>query len=264
MKKQYFRALICTLLISIYVMTLFLVPKGYSIINEIDSEIGESPVIDGYIDLASSEWDKATSEDIFLVDFPITLMVLQNEENLYISVQFNLEVEYHSINEFIGLVISNSSSTDEEEFIDAKIIQFTNISSNEYIYSDYYIDNGDFLNDSIQDGNGAASLENGISTYEFSIPIKGSLTNEQDATLYFGNTYAFNITYGETSNYRTGIKKSSIILINIKPTKNSKTLSMELALLIIIIVIFSFLGILYSYYIIQVFRLKEKIKRIKR
>ncbi|MFX1366604.1 MAG: hypothetical protein ACFFCE_00095 [Promethearchaeota archaeon] len=264
MKKQNFRALICTFVISVCVISLFLISKGYSTINEIDSEIGESPKIDGYIDLTSSEWSKATSEDLSLEDFPINLKVLQNEENLYISVQFDLEVEYHSIDEFIALIISNSSSTNEDEFIDAKIIQFTNISSNEYIYSDYYIDNGNFLNDTIQDGDGAASLEDGTSTYEFSIPIRGLLTNEQDAELDFDNTYAFNITYGETSNYQTGVKKSSIILINIKPIQNSKILSMDLALLIIIIVIFSFLGILYCYYIIQVFRLKEKIKRIKR
>lgn len=233
-------------------------------IEEIDSAFGESPIIDGNIDISSSEWDKATIENIKLEGLPITLRVLNNEKNLYVSVQFSLEVAAHSEDEFVGLIISNSSSTNEEEFIDAKIVQFSNITSNDYIYSDYYIDNGNFLNDTFQDGDGAASLKGGISTYEFSIPIKGSLTNEQDAELDFDSTHAFNITYGETSNYQTGVKKKSTILINIKPIETTEVPPVELALLITIIIIFSIIGILYSYYIYEVFKLKGKIKRLKR
>ncbi len=252
------------MIINISVISFFLISKGYSTIAEIDSEIGESPIIDGYIDISSSEWKKATREDILLGDLPITLRVLQNDENLYISVQFDLLVKYHSLSEFVGLIISNSSSEEKEEFIDAKIIQFSNISRNEFIYSDYHIDNGNFLNDTNLDGDGAAKLEDITSTYEFSIPIKSSMANEQDVALDFGNTYAFNITYGEISIYQTGVKKSTIILINIKSTTTSVIPFTDLTVLIIIIVIFSILGILYFYYIYKIFKLKGKIKRIKR
>jgi len=264
LKKINFRVLICILIINISIISFFLVSKGYSTIDEIDSEIGESPVIDGYIDLSSKEWNKATREDILLGDLPIILRVLQNDKNLYISVQFDLLVEYHSLSEFVGLIISNSSSEVKEEFIDAKIIQFSNISNNEFIYSDYYIDNGNFLNDTNLDGDGAAKLEKVTSTYEFSIPIKASTANEQDAALDFGNTYAFNITYGETPSYQTGVKKSTIIIINIKSPTTSVIPFTDLTVLIICIVIFSILGVLYCYYIYKIFRLKGNIKRIKR
>jgi len=264
LKKTNFKVLIYILVINILIIPFFLVSKGYSTVEEIDSKIGESPVIDGSIDHSSREWNKAAREEKLLGDLSIILRVLQNDENLYVSIQFDLEVEYHSLSEFIGLIISNSSSEDKEEFIDAKIIQFSNISKNEFIYSDYYIDNGDFLNDTNVDGDGAAKLDEKISTYEFSIPIKASTTNEQDAALDFGNTYAFNITYGETPIYKSGVKKSTIILINIKSTTTSVIPFTNLTVLIICIVIFSILGILYCYYFYKIFRLKGNIKRIKR
>ena len=264
MKKINFRVLICILIVNISIISFFLVSKGYGSIDEIDSEIGESPVIDGYIDLSSKEWNKATREDIFLGDLDIILRVLQNDENLYVSVQFDLVVEYNSLSEYIALIISNSSSEVKEEFIDAKIVQFSNISKNEFIYSDYYIDNGNFLNDTNLDGDGAAKLEKITSTYEFSIPIKGSTTNEQDAALDFGNTYAFNVTYGETPIYQTGVKKSTTIFINIKSPTTSEIQFTDLTVLIICIVIFSILGGLYCFYIYKIFRLKGNIKRIKR
>ncbi|NVM34206.1 MAG: hypothetical protein HWN81_01340 [Candidatus Lokiarchaeota archaeon] len=264
MKKINFRVLICIFIINVFVISFFLVSNGYSTIDEIDSKIGESPVIDGYIDLLDREWNKAAREDIFLEDLPIILRVLQNDENLYISVQFDLSVEYHSLSEYIGLIISNSSSENKEEFIDAKIIQFSNISRNEFVYSDYYIDNGNFLNDTNVDGEGAAKLDEITSTYEFSIPIKTSNISEQDAALDFGNTYAFNITYGETPIYQTGVKKSTTILINIKSTTTSVTPFTDITILIICIVIFSLLGVLYCYFIYKIFRLKRNIKKIKR
>jgi len=264
LKKIKFSVLICILIVNISIISFFLISKGYSTIDEISSEIGESPVIDGYIDLPSNEWKKATREEILLGDLPITLRVLQNDENLYISVQFDLLVKYHSLNEFVGLIISNSSSEVKEEFIDAKIIQFSNISKNEFTFFDYYIDNGNFLNDTNLNGEGAAKLEEDTSTYEFSLPIKALIVNEQDAALDFGNTYAFNITYGETPIYQNGVKKSTIILINIKSSTTSEIPFSELTVQIICIVIFSTLGALYCYYIYKIFRLKATIKRIKR
>ena len=85
MKKINFRVLICILIVNISIISFFLVSKGYGSIDEIDSEIGESPVIDGYIDLSSKEWNKATREDIFLGDLDIILRVLQNDESCHNS-----------------------------------------------------------------------------------------------------------------------------------------------------------------------------------
>lgn len=238
--------------------------KGYGATEEIDSKFGDSPVIDGYIDHFSGEWNKATKEEFLLEDLPIKFWVMQNEINLYISVQYELEQGYHNTTEFIGLLVSNSSSEDKEDFIDARIIQFSNISVDEYDYFDYYINNSIFSIDAEINGYGAANLDGITSTYEFSIPIKNTPGNTEDVVLDYGNTYAFNITYGDVPIYPNGVKKSTIILINLKSLPSSLQPLTYIILLTLSIVIFSILGILYGFYIYKIFRLKANIKRIKR
>ena len=64
---------------------------------------------------------------------------MQDDSNLYISVQFELVIGVHENTEFFGLIISNSSSIEQEEFLDAKIIQFSNKTTNDFDYLDYHI-----------------------------------------------------------------------------------------------------------------------------
>ncbi len=264
MKKLSFRVIICILIVNLTIIPFLFVLKGYGTTEEIDSKFGDSPEIDGYIDLFSGEWNKATKVELFLDDLPIKFWVMQNEENLYISVQFDLVLEYHNATEFIGLIISNSSSEDKEEFIDAKILQFSNISVNIFNYFDYYINNSIFSIDTEKNGDGAANLDGTTSTYEFSIPIKNTFENEEDVVLDYGNTYAFNITYGDVPIYPNGIKKSTIVLINLGSLPSSLPTLTNIILFAFCIVIFSILGILYVFYIYKIFRLKANIKRVKR
>ncbi len=238
--------------------------KGYGTTEEIYSKFGDSPVIDGYIDLFSGEWNKATKEEFSLEDLLIKFWVMQDDINLYISIQFDLEQGYHNITEFIGLIVSNSSSEDKEDFIDAKIIQFSNISVDEFNYFDYYINNSIFSIDAVINGAGAANLDGTTSTYEFSIPIKNTLGNVEDAVLDYGNTYAFNITYGDVPLYPNGVKKSTIILINLSSLPSSLPSLTNIILFAFCIVVFSILGILYGFYIYKIFRLKANINRVKR
>jgi len=238
--------------------------QGYSASDEIDSKFGESPIIDGYIDISAKEWNKAAKLSINLGDFPIELWVMQNNINLYLSVQFELEFEYHNVTEFIGIIVSNSSSENEEDFIDAKIIQFSNITEDQFNYLDYYINNSIYSNDTYVDGDGAAKLEGIISTYEFSIPIKNINIIEEDVFLDYGKAFAFNITYGETPVYPNGIKKSTTVLINIKTPSTTETPIWSLVFFVLSIIIFSILGTLYGFYIYKIFKLKEKIERIRR
>ncbi|MCK4370575.1 MAG: hypothetical protein KAV01_02970 [Candidatus Lokiarchaeota archaeon] len=264
MKKTTFRIVISILIINIIVISLFFVSKGYCETEEIDSGFGDAPVINGFIDLSSQEWNKATKVPIDLGDLPISLWVMQDDSNLYIAVQFELVIAVHKDTEFFGLIISNSSSIEPEEFLDAKIIQFSNKSTNDFDYLDYNINNSVFLNDTDYNGNGAATIEGKDSTYEFSIPIKDGVGGEEDVLLDFGNSYAFNLTYGDMPIYPSGIKKSSIILINIKSYTASESPLGNIAPLVLCIVVFSILGILYGYYIYKIFRLKDNIERIKR
>lgn len=264
MKKTTFRIVISILIINITVISLFFVSKGYCETEEIDSGFGETPEIDGFIDLSSQEWNKATKVPIDLGGLPISLWVMQDDSNLYISVQFELEIGEYEHTEFLGLIISNSSSIEQEAFLDAKIIQFSNISTNNFDYLDYHINNSVFLNDTDYNGKGAATIEGKDSTYEFSIPIKEGVGDEEDVHLDFGNSYAFNITYGYIPIYPSGIKKSTIIVINIKSYTASGPPLGNITPLVLCIVVFSILGILYGYYIYKIFRLKDNIERIKR
>ncbi|MFW9896781.1 MAG: hypothetical protein ACFFD7_13330, partial [Candidatus Thorarchaeota archaeon] len=91
--------------------------------EEIDAEFGQAPIIDGNIDDSANEWKNAYKTQINLTDLPIDLWVMQDDKDLFISVQVDLET--HNSTEFVGLLISNSSSENREDFIDAKIVQFS-------------------------------------------------------------------------------------------------------------------------------------------
>lgn len=265
MKRENFRVLTCIIIINITIVSLFLLANGYCATEEINSKYGKSPVIDGYIDLSAKEWNKAAfNDEVSLGGIPLDLWVMHDEKNLYIAIQFDLILGHHSINEFIGLIISNSSSEDKEEFIDAKIIQFTNISANEYNYFDYNVSDSVFLIDTEKNGDGAAKLEGIISTYEFSLPIKGDDANEDDAALDYGNGYAFNITYGETPAYPSGIEKSALVLINIKSLIAPIPSIINVVFSVLSIIVFSVLGILLGFYIYRIFKLKENIEKYRR
>ena len=153
--------------------------------EEIESKFGDAPFIDGTIDDSTNEWKKAAKiQHIKLVDLPIKLWVMQTNLELFISIQIDLLREAHDSSEFVGLLISNSSSESKKDFIDAKIIQFSNISADEFNYFDYHINNSVFLNDTVYNGDGAGSLDGTTSIYEFSIPLNKS-GNKEDAILNY-------------------------------------------------------------------------------
>ncbi len=233
--------------------------------EKIDPNFGKAPTIDGQIDSFANEWDEAYKIQTNLTGLPINLWVMQSSSKLYISVQFDLNVGYHSPTEFVGILISNSSSEDREDFIDAKIIQFSNITEDEFDYFDFFIDNSVFISDSASDGNGAAKLEGETSTYEFSIPINNPQGGiDEDVYLEYGEPFAFNITYGDTPSYPQGIMKNSIFLINIKHPPRIEIPLLKLTIFISAIVIFSLAVILYGFYIYRIIKLKEIMERYRR
>jgi hypothetical protein len=203
------------------------------------------------------------------------LWVIQNSSNLYISIQY--ELEEHNSSEFIGILISNevesvSDDLDDSDFLDAKIVQFKNISLSKYEYLDLYINNTKYYNDTITSGSGATKIIDKSAIYEFSIPIANINASEgiEDVFLEVGKTYGFKLVYGTTAtnstdSYSTGIKLSTIIFINIKyEPPGDPEIDWDLVLLILTIVIFSIIGALYIFYIYEMVGLKKKVRRVKR
>lgn len=247
-----------------FISVLFTIPC-HGALEEIDPNFGKAPTIDGQIDSFANEWDEAYKIQTNLTDLPINLWVMQSSSKLYIAVQIELSEVVNRTSEFVGILISNSSSEDIKDFIDAKIIQFSNITEDEFDYFDYFINNSVFIPDSASNGNGAAKLEGETSTYEFSIPInnpQGSI--DEDVYLEYGELFAFNITYGLTPSYPQGIMKSSIFLININYPPRSELPLLKLTIFVFTIVIFSLAVVLYGFYIYRIIKLKEIMERYRR
>lgn len=252
------------MLLNIFLVSFLLIPNSFSASEEIDSKYGESPTIDGYIDSSTQEWNSANKIQVLLNDLPIKLWIMNNDDYLYISVQLDLLLSAHNSSEFVGVILSNSTSENLEDFMDAKIIQFFNISEGSFQYFDFHINDSIFINDTLNSGYGAAKLEGFTSTYEFSIPINEINDSNEDAILEHGKTSAFMITYGVSPYYPSGIRKSITVIINIEPKSNKTPQFINTVLFFLVITIFSILGAFYSFYIYKIFRLKDKIDRIKR
>ncbi|MFX0080161.1 MAG: hypothetical protein ACFE94_00245 [Candidatus Hodarchaeota archaeon] len=264
MRKIAFFVLLWILLVNISIVSSFYIISSYGAAVEINPEFGQAPIIDGNIDDSIGEWNKSFKTQINLTDLPIDLWVMQTNQELFISLQLDLFSGYHNDTEFIGILVSNSSSESLEDFIDAKFVQFTNISANDFIYLDYYINNSLFLNDTRYDGDGAAKLKGDISIYEFSFPIGQNNTNgESEDSILDYESYAFNITYGENPAYPQGIIKSEIIIINIKEPIEEELILIDLILIILSIIAFSVIGIFFGYYIYKIIKLKEKVERLR-
>jgi hypothetical protein len=261
------------ILFQILITGLFIVINSKADPISIQAQYGNPPKIDGIIDAADNEWDNAVKERLYLYrnlsdpknGLPIDLWILQTEHNLFISIQF--ELEEHNSHEFSGVLISDSDSTNQENFIDAKIVQFNNISSGEYLYTDFYITNDIFYIDSIQDGNGAAKLNLNKVIYELSLPIKKNETNTEDSYLNFGRSSqkAFKIVFGTSEIAYNGFLVQNDVFIELQFPPFIPSLSItEILLLTFNIIIFGGIGGFYIYYVYKLTQLKKKINRIKR
>lgn len=266
MKRIGLKIIVLALVVNITIGSFLPVIISYGATIDIDPNFGEAPIIDGIIDDSFNEWREAKKLKMNLTDLPVKFWVLQTNLDLYISVQVELEVGYHNTTEFVGILVSKNSSEAREDFIDAKIIQFNNITSESFNYSDYYINESVFINDTVLNGDGAAGYEGITTTYEFSIPLNQSesIGEEEDSLLSYDSTYAFNVSFGGIPLYPQGIIKSTTVLINIKPPQTHQILPLDLTLGILSIIAFSVAGILLVFYVYRILKLKEKIERLRR
>ena len=236
--------------------------------------IGKTPTIDGKIDTNTNEWDDALKISITLYQnlsdpkngLPINFWMIQDEKNLYIAIQ--IEFEDHSSsefsNEFVGILISNYNPRDPPEFKDAKILQFSNISSGEFSYGDYYINDSIYHIDNQKNGTGAAALTGDTSVYEFSLPVAVFDPSYQDVYLQHLFNYAFGVVYGKSPSYPEGIILSNYELVQIQfPHYEKPFTGWELVLFILNIIIFGVIGILFGFYVYRITKLKDKIRRLR-
>ncbi|MHA2048422.1 MAG: hypothetical protein ACW986_02295 [Promethearchaeota archaeon] len=265
MKKIWIKIFIVFLLVNISVVSSYAIIFGNGATAEISANFGEAPEIDGIIDDSTNEWRDASKIQTNLTDLPVKLWVMQTNHDLFISVQFDLLQGYHSFNEFIAIIVSTNSSENQEDFIDAKFVQFLNISENKFNYLDYFVNNSMFINDTAYNGLGAGRVAGISSVYEFSIPLNQNITqgNEGDVFLEYGKDYAFNISYGENPVYPQGIKKSDIFLISINTPIINEILPLDIVLNSLSIIVFSMTGVFCGYYIYKISKLKSKIERLR-
>ena len=272
MKKNTIRLLTLIILTQIFLSSIFSITNGYGDPIEIEVGFGAAPVIDGVIDGTTSEWAQAKKQNINLypnITVPengleIDLWVIQEGSNLYILIRFDLEdhgsSEYD--NEFIGVLIADEGSN--ADFTDAKIVQYSNISENNFQYLDYHINDTVYEEDFISNGVGAANLEDNQITYEFSMPVKDTEVSAQDVYLNYIRNYDFKIVFGKTALYPDGIMISNIVSIYLefKPGGPDTPID-ELIMLISTIVIFSTISALFIFYIYRITQLKKEIRRIR-
>jgi len=263
---------------SLTLSSYLLIINGSGADLEIKPLYGRAPVIDGEIDSSINEWDKAHSVHERLNLYPnesnpknpllVDLWVMQNGSNLYISIQFDF---MHNDFEFVGLLISTNQSENPEDFKDAKIVRFSNISTNEYTYKDYYLNNSIYEEDTNSNGNGAGRIEGIRVIYEFVLPVEYNESDPEDAFLEYGTDeksgHIFKIIMGDSTNppsYPEDIRISNNVLIKItyNPLPSDLT-QQELLILIFSIIIFGTSGILYVFYIYRIVKLKERIERIR-
>jgi hypothetical protein len=239
----------------------------------IDPVFGDAPIIDGTIDLSQDEWEQAQFERIYLKTdvnesggLPIDLKCIQDEENLYLLIQFELELEEVKNQEFLAILVSNSTDENFDNFKDAKMV---NISNNQYSYNDLYLNDSIYLNDDVYHGNGAGRIieEEGkaIFTFEFMFPLFSESTSEnsEDIRLLYNSEHVFNITHGNNPVLPDGIKRGATIQINILEKQQKEGgLDLNIIALIFTIIVFTFIGLFYTYYIYQIILLRKKMERI--
>jgi hypothetical protein len=145
--------------------------------DEITAPVGKIPIIDGTQD---SAW---SSSNVTQSGTPaLTMKVMINSSYLFVLIE--VRSENHNDNEYVKILLSNSTSNLEEDFVDAKLIQNRNFSSSEnrtfFIKDQVYNETlGGYIDDSEINFEGAANVSASGGThsfYEFKLPNKNAIT----------------------------------------------------------------------------------------
>ena len=268
MKRPTNKILILAMIIFITFSSITLIQNARCLTPLIPT-IGSTPVIDGVIDLQNDEWGSASKYDFNLYQnlskpengLPIDLWIMQDQTSFFISIQFELDQHGSSIyeEEFVGILISEDELGD---YSDARLIQFSNISTGEFQYLDYYINNSEYFLDDVSNGEGAAALDGNKIAYEFGTPIEFNDESAQDVWLQKKFTYNISIVFGKSASYPEGILIENNTLIEIQFPKYTPP-ELPIDKLIINSIIFGIVGAVFIYYVISIRKIKDKVKRLR-
>lgn len=269
MKRPTYKILILTMIILITFSSITLIQNARCSTTLIPT-IGSTPTIDGVIDLQNDEWGSASKYDFKLYQnlsspengLPIDLWIMQDQTSFYISIQFELDQHGSSENdeEFVGILISEDELGD---YSDARLIQFSNMSTGEFQYLDYYINDSMFILDDDSNGEGAAALDGNKIAYEFGTPIETTDESGQDVWFQRKFTYNISIVFGKSASYPEGILIENNTLIEIQYPRYPGPPPPDPKILINSI-IFGSVGIFFIYYINSIRKIKDKVKRLRR
>lgn len=269
--KKHISKIIPILLVNILIFSSVVISGSRATSIEITPEYGDPPTIDGSVEEATDEWENAKLYNSSLKKtasergLPIEVKCIQDDYNLYLLIQFQIDQSSVKSENFLAILISNSTSGESEDFMDAKII---NVSDGQSSYDDFYLNDSVYVNDTVHgygQGN-TSSIENfKLFTFEFSLPlqISESQVENEDIPLLFGSSYLFNISHGNIPNLPEGIIRSTNITINILEEKSEPPLfNIDIVELTFTIIIFSIIGVFYIFYIYQILLLRKKMERI--
>ncbi len=232
------------------------------------------PIIDGNFSSKENEWMNANSTEGVIDDLPIEIWVCHNKSNSSLYIAISIELEIHPSNEFLGIILCNSSDENETEFLDAKIVQNYNLDSlslHNTSFFDFNIVSGtNYILDTNINGNGSCKLDEKKTKYEFEIKFNENNTDKQDVLLNVSQTYAIKFIYGDNPNYNSSssiLKESATLKITIGLFEESEELPLdllELTINVFTIIFFISAGIIYSYFGFYIFKTKSKHKRRSR
>jgi hypothetical protein len=166
---------------------------------EITAPVGWVPKLDGIKDAA---WSKANyTEQPTSGGFPRTgLYAMINSSYLYILVEIKVGGD-HNNDEYVKLLLSNSTASTTESFYDAKLIQAHNLSiadKRTFTIQDQHLEEGEWVNDTQTNFSGFVNISGvGYSYYEFKLPFSSlNADKENDTHILVSSTYAIKIQYG--------------------------------------------------------------------
>ena len=274
MKKTFGHVLVYVLIINFIFGSTLLLTNVQATFSEIDPTYGTAPKIDGVFNESVNEWGEAFKVNIALYNnlsqiapgLPIEVWMMQSGSSLYVCLRFDLEPSSRSPTEFMGLLISDRIIEGEVNFsqniyLDAKIIQFSNISNGDFNYKDYSINGTTYTEDSISNGEGAATLNGFTTVYEFMLPV--NQTNK-DVFLDYGEKYGFKIVYGVGPNYPDDIEKLNVVIVQINYPENPAPPGIwDIVRFVLSIIIFSGISAYLGLYTVKIVLLRKKVERYK-
>ena len=223
------------------------------------------PIIDGNYSSIVSEWDNKNSTKGSLDDLNIEIWIGYNETNSSLYFAISLDLENHQSKEFLGILIYNSSNSNESDFVDGKIIQNYNLgtASHQSNFVDLNFINETYSNiDSVKNGNGSCKLDGKKTKYEFEIEFNENNTDNEDAVLNISQIYAVKFIYGQNDDYSIPFsKESETLLVQIGLGEDSEITPedfTEVVLNILTIVFFICVGSLYGYIGYYIYNSKKR------